>query len=159
MRYFLLDRVTAIETGKRATGIKCVTLTDGVLHDHFPDYPILPGALLTEGLAQLAGMLLELSCNQSDTGPVRRAVLAQINKMKFYRSCGPGDRLDYAADISALRDEAAQVAVCAAVDGKRVASGQLSFALVVIEQESVHSQRRALYRLWTRELDNCPVLR
>ena len=57
MRYFLLDKITAFEPGKRACGIKCVTLTDDILHDHFPDQPLLPGALLLESMSQLGGFL------------------------------------------------------------------------------------------------------
>ena len=44
MRYYLIDKVTALQVGTSATGVKCVTLTDEVLHDHFPDHPMLPGA-------------------------------------------------------------------------------------------------------------------
>ena len=52
MRYYLIDKVTALTPGRSATGLKCVTLTDEVLHDHFPDHPMLPGALIVEAAAQ-----------------------------------------------------------------------------------------------------------
>ena len=63
MRYYLIDKVTDLVSGERAKGLKCVTLTDDILHDHFPDYPMLPGALIVESAAQLAGFLLEMSFN------------------------------------------------------------------------------------------------
>src|SRR6185295_4742030 len=89
MRYILLDRVTELEPGRRARGKKAITLTDDVLHDHFPDFPIYPGALLVEAAAQLAGFLLEKSRNQPGE-PEARALLVQIDRTKFYRPARPG---------------------------------------------------------------------
>ena len=97
MRYFLLDKITAFEAGKRACGVKCVTLSDEILHDHFPDHPILPGALLIESMSQLGGFLVELSFNTQAGGSVRRAVLAQIKDAKFHHGCKPGDRIELEA--------------------------------------------------------------
>ena len=61
MRYYLIDKVTELSVGRRARGVKCATLTDEILHDHFPDFPMLPGALIVEAAAQLAGFLLEIA--------------------------------------------------------------------------------------------------
>src|SRR6478735_1714109 len=80
MRYFLLDQITSFVPNESATGIKNVSLTDQVLHDHFPDYPILPGALIVEAMAQLSGFLLE----SGDPAAPERAILAQIEKAKFH---------------------------------------------------------------------------
>src|SRR5262249_56251763 len=57
MRYFLVDKVTELVPGERIRGVKCVSLSDEVLHDHFPDFPVMPGALIVEAGAQLAGFL------------------------------------------------------------------------------------------------------
>ena len=51
MRFFLLDKITEYEPKKSAKGLKCITLSDPVLHDHFPGLPLLPGALIMEGVA------------------------------------------------------------------------------------------------------------
>ena len=45
MRYFLIDKVTDLVVSERARGVKNITLSDEILHDHFPDYPIMPGRL------------------------------------------------------------------------------------------------------------------
>ena len=58
MRYLLLDRITSLER-ERATAIKCVSLADDVFVDHFPGYPVPPGTLIIEALAQLGGVLAE----------------------------------------------------------------------------------------------------
>ena len=151
MRYVLLDRVTLVEPGVRARGVKCVTLTDDVLHDHFPDFPVLPGALLVESAAQLAGYLLEVSVHVEGATP-RRAVLGQIDKVKFSRPAQPGDAVELEARVAQLLDGAGRLEVEAEIRGERVMRGQLTFLLRAIESERVHEQRRYLYRLWTKDL-------
>ena len=159
MRYFLLDKITSIEPGKSGTGVKCITYSDEVLHDHFPDYPIMPGALITEGMAQLAGFLLETTFNREDGGELRRAVLAQIEKMKFYKTSGPGDRLELSAVIESSLEDAVQVTVQASAEGELRVKGRLTFAMLKIDSTRVTQQRLELYKVWTRDLKNCPALR
>ena len=159
MRFYLLDKVTAMQAGKEAHGVKCITLTDEVLHDHFPGYPIMPGTLITEGLAQLSGFLLETTVNDSDNKPCLRAILMQIDKMKLYHLSQPGECLHYTASITSLHEDAAQVAVEASVGGERRSSGKLTFALRPTDIEAIHRNRLELYRLWTRDLEACPTLR
>src|SRR4029078_176198 len=101
MRYFLLDQATAIVPGESARGVKNVTLTDEVLHDHFPDHPILPGALLLEAASQLAGFLLEMSVNQ-DEGPLLRALLVQVRQAKFHDMAGPGDQIELCVTVASM---------------------------------------------------------
>jgi len=157
MRYFLLDKITAFEQGKRACGIKCVTLTDEILHDHFPDHPLLPGALLLEAMSQLGGFLVELSFHAGE-GPVRRAVLAQIKDAKFHRGCKPGDRIELEALLDSQLDRAARVTAVAAVEGERVARAELTFVLREVDSPRVHEQRRQIYRLWTQDLKSPPLI-
>lgn len=149
MRYYLIDKVTALTPGVSATGVKCVTLTDEVLHDHFPDYPMLPGALIVEAAAQLAGFLLEMTFNRPGE-PVVRALLVQIQRAKFHEPVGPGDRLEIITTIEADRESSAQVAFQATVEGKEAARGTLTFVLRSIDSPRVHEQRRYVYGLWTR---------
>jgi 3-hydroxymyristoyl/3-hydroxydecanoyl-(acyl carrier protein) dehydratase len=149
MRYYLLDKVTSLTVGEEARGIKCVTLTDEVLHDHFPDFPMLPGALIVESAAQLAGFLLEMTFNGADR-PLVRALLVQIQRAKFYEPVGPGEQLELSVRIDSTREASAQVLFDSHVGGKRAARGTLTFVLRSIDSPRIHEQRRYVYALWTR---------
>ena len=158
MRYFLLDRVTERVPGERARGLKNVTLTDEVVHDHFPDIPILPGALVVEAAAQLAGFLLEMTRNRAEA-PLERALLVQIKSAKFYRPAQPGDRIDLVATLGSSMDAAAEISCEARVEGERSMRATLTFMMRRIAEERVHEQRRRLYRIWTRGLAlSVPIL-
>jgi 3-hydroxyacyl-[acyl-carrier-protein] dehydratase len=157
MRYYLIDKVTALQPGTSATGVKCVTLTDEILHDHFPDHPMLPGALIVEAAAQLAGFLLEMTFNRPGE-PIVRALLVQIQRARFHEPVGPGDRLQIVTTIEADRESSAQVNFEATVEGKEAARGTLTFVLRGIDSPRVHEQRRYVYRLWTRGLSPPPEL-
>lgn len=88
MRFFLVDRITSLESGKRATALKNVTLSEDFFTHHFPDHPIMPGALITECLVQLADWVLrEKEAFASVALPV------SFEKVKFYHLVRPGDCL------------------------------------------------------------------
>ena len=106
MRYFLLDQVTELVMGERACGIKCVTLSDDILHDHFPDFPTHPGAMIVEGAAQLAGFLVEMSFNTLEN--TRRALLTQIELARFHERAVPGARIEFYVKLLSFRDPSAQ---------------------------------------------------
>lgn len=158
MRFFLIDRVDELVVGERIRGVKCVTLTDEVLHDHFPGFPILPGILIVEAVAQLSGYLLETTYvrDAPRQGDPLRAVLSQIDRAKFYAPAAPGDRLVLEARISSIVGAAAQVQGLVTLEGKKAASVNLTFVLRAIDAPAVHEQRRSLYRLWTRHLPESP---
>jgi 3-hydroxyacyl-[acyl-carrier-protein] dehydratase len=148
VRYFLLDKITAFEANTFASGVKNVSLTDEVLHDHFPDYPIFPGALLVEAMAQLAGFLLESGRPDAP----ERAILAQIEKAKFHAPAGPGDQILLNVTLAQRLEAAAQVEAEAHVGARCIGRARLTFMLRRVESVRVSEQRAMLYRIWTREL-------
>ena len=54
MRWFWIDRFLEFESGRYAKAVKCVSLAEDYLHDHFPQYPVFPNSLVIEGLAQIS---------------------------------------------------------------------------------------------------------
>ena len=150
MRYFMLDRVTEFTKGISASGIKNITLTEDILHDHFPDYPVFPGAMLIEATAQLGGFLLEMSVNTKDS--IRRALLAQVDKAKFHTLAEPGDQLQLTAEMNEQIEDAAKIEVSVECDGAKIASAKLTFVLKPIDSDKIHAQRKYCYQLWTKKL-------
>jgi len=122
----LVDRVVEIEEDRRAVGIKNVTANEEFFRGHFPQQPIMPGVLILEAMAQLAGVLLLRKLQ--NTGKL--AVILSIDKVKLRKPVVPGDQLMLEAEATRLRPRTGQVNTNATVDGKRVAEAQFKFMLV-----------------------------
>ena len=147
MRYLLLDRITQLVPGERAAGLKCVSLSDDVFVDHFPGHPIFPGALVVEGLAQLAGVLLEQTAVARGVGE-RHAILSIVERAKFRRMVRPGDRLELEAIVRAFREEGGQASGVARIDGEIAAEAELTFAFAAVTNPRVAARRAEYLRVW-----------
>ncbi|MFY9779468.1 MAG: 3-hydroxyacyl-ACP dehydratase FabZ [Candidatus Baltobacteraceae bacterium] len=124
----LIDRITYFEHRKRATGYKNLTMNEEFYQGHFPGYPIMPGVLMIEALAQLGGTIIL----GPDDFRRRTAFLAGIEKAKFRRTVSPGDRLDMEAIYLRGRANVGWVAVEAKVDGKTACTAELMFAIQLV---------------------------
>lgn len=149
MRFHMLDRIDEICYGEYIIGVKCVTLADDVFNEHFPGYPIFPGSLMQEGLAQLAGCFFELIMEKKQIN-MKYSVLSIVNKMKFRKSAGPGDKLIYRADIKTMRDDFGVAEVKAQLDGEPIADGELTFSFINVTDNKLMESRKELYRIFTR---------
>jgi len=97
--FLLIDKILEVEPGKRAVGIKNVTINEPFFQGHFPGNPIMPGVLIVEALAQtacVAGLMLEE--NKGKLG-----VFTGIESMKFRRQVVPGDTLRLEAEFLAFK--------------------------------------------------------
>ena len=108
MRFCLIDKVLEVYPNERVVGLKNITVNEEVMRYHFPDYPVYPGTLVVEASAQLSGFLLEYSLNVADQ-PLKRAILMQIEKAKFFQRMLPGDRLYIDCEIDSLFADAAKI--------------------------------------------------
>lgn len=98
--FLLIDGVTEIEPGKRIVGFKNVTINEPFFQGHFPKYPVMPGVLILEALAQAAGLLTFKSVG---VPPSENTMLfyAGIDNARFRRQVMPGDVLTLQAEITA----------------------------------------------------------
>jgi 3-hydroxyacyl-[acyl-carrier-protein] dehydratase len=123
MRWFWIDRFTQFERGRRATAIKNVSLAEEHVHDHFPGNPVMPNALVTEGLAQTGGLLVgEMS------GFEARVVLAKISRITFFFHARPGDTLTYHAEIVDMHADGSLVTATSHVGERLQAEAEIVFA-------------------------------
>ena len=151
MRFLLIDRIDEIRPGEFARGVKNITMSEDFMQDHFPGLPIFPGTFTIESMAQLGGCLAE-SAKETEGEQPRRALLAKIDKAKFYEPCRPGDQLELHCTLESALEGAARVKGEAFVQGSRVARAELTYVLMEVDVEKVHQQREELYQIWTERL-------
>jgi 3-hydroxyacyl-[acyl-carrier-protein] dehydratase len=152
MRFFLIDRITSWDPGQRATAVKTVALSEDFFDDHFPLRPIMPGALILEGLAQLAGLVLEEAARRRFDLNVK-ALLSIVERAKFRALARPGDRLEYAADLVAVNDSGGKAEARAVRDGAPVAECTLVFAFQAYTNPLLEARRREVLAVWMQGLD------
>src|SRR3989442_8240520 len=98
MRWIWIDRFLSFESGKSARAVKNLSLAEDVFADHFPGYPVMPAALILEGLAQTGGILVGEANDFRE-----KVVLAKINWARFQREAVAGQQLVYDAELLSLR--------------------------------------------------------
>jgi 3-hydroxyacyl-[acyl-carrier-protein] dehydratase len=125
--FLFVDRVSELELGRRAVGwMDDVGAHQLILSGHFPGFPVLPGAILVEALAEV-GAVAALGL-EGYRGKI--AVLAGLDGWKFRRMARPGDRVRLEAELLRLRTSFGRGRLRATVDGEIAAEGELSFGIV-----------------------------
>jgi len=124
--FLFVDRIISLEKGKRATGLKNVTINDYFFKGHFPGRPVMPGVLIIEAMAQVGGVMMLAS--EENRGNL--AFFMAADNLKFRRPVVPGDQLIFEVEAGRIKAKTGQVHGKALVDGKVVAEADLMFALV-----------------------------
>ena len=151
MRFFLIDRITSWEPGRTAEAVKNVALSEDFFDDHFPQKPIMPGVLILEGMAQLAGLLLEEGVAEQDKRKVK-ALMSIVEKAKFRVPVKPGDSLRYHAEVLSVNELGGRVGCRALRDGAVVVDARLVLGFKEIEDPILEEKRRSVVDFW---LDGC----
>lgn len=123
--FLLIDRIVELEPGKRAVGEKLVSIGEPYLQGHFPDFPIMPGVLQIEALAQTACVAaLILPENRDKIG-----LFAGLDKVRFKRQVRPGDTLRLEVQFEKIRMGIGKGRGVATVDGQLACEAELIFAI------------------------------
>ena len=122
--FLLVDRIEEIEPGVRAVGLKNVTQNEPFLQGHFPDYPVMPGVLIIEAMAQVGAVGVMAGGEHRD----RLALFAGIDGVRFRRQVLPGDVLRMEVEITRLKGKVGRGKGRATVGGERVCEAELMFA-------------------------------
>jgi 3-hydroxyacyl-[acyl-carrier-protein] dehydratase len=122
--FLLIDRVVGIRGDEFGVGIKNVTINEPQFQGHFPDRPVMPGVLMIEAMAQTAG-LIALHAQKGVERP-KSVYFVTIDKAKFRKTVGPGDRLELHMTKTACKRNIYWYEGRALVDGTLVCEAQIS---------------------------------
>lgn len=124
--FLFVDRIVELVPGRRAVGVKNVSIGEGFFQGHFPGRPIMPGVLIIEAMAQVAGAaLLTAPENERKNLPL----FAGIERARFRRVVTPGDQLYIEADVLRVRGSFGRARCLARVEQEVAAQGDLLFVL------------------------------
>jgi 3-hydroxyacyl-[acyl-carrier-protein] dehydratase len=139
--FLLIDRITEFEPKTRLVAIKNVTMNEPFFQGHFPGYPIMPGVLVVEAMAQAGGIIM---MHELDDRHEKLVVFTGIEKAKFRRPVTPGDQLRIEVEVLAFRTRAGRIQGRATVDGKLACEATLTCQVVTRARErKAHGEEAA----------------
>lgn len=124
--FLLIDRVTAYEVNRSLSAIKNVTINEPFFQGHFPDFPVMPGVLIIEALAQAAGTLAIISRGGRAEDEIYFFV--GIDKARFKRQVVPGDQLVFEVELITEKRDIGKFKAVAKVDGQVAAEAEIMCA-------------------------------
>ena len=124
--FLLVDRVIELTPPHRAVGIKQVTVNEPFFQGHFPGYPVMPGVLIVEAMAQIGGVAVLSAEDYRD----KLALFAGIDNVRFKRQVRPGDTLRLEVELQQIRRGIGMGSGTATVEGELACRGDIMFALV-----------------------------
>jgi len=129
--FLLVDRVVEVQEGKRAVGIKNVSINEPFFQGHFPGIPVMPGVLQLEAMAQMAGLML--ASHLADKNKV--IMLLQADKVKWRRAVVPGDQLVIETVALRIKEKSGEVKTTGTVDGNLVTEAIIRF--MIVDKDSI----------------------
>ena len=130
--FLLLDRVVELKLGERLTAIKNVTISEPFFQGHFPNYPIMPGVLILEAMAQ-ASAILGFRSTGTSAADDNVYLFVGIDKARFRQAVQPGDQLAIDIELKRAVRGMWMFAASARVDGREVASAEIMCTLKAVQ--------------------------
>jgi beta-hydroxyacyl-ACP dehydratase FabZ len=132
--FLLVDRVLELEMGKRIVGLKNVTINEPFFQGHFPGQPVMPGVLILEAMAQVAGVM---AMKTVPAEQVKNKVIyfMTIDKAKFRKPVVPGDQVRFEVEVIRMRTNAMSFRGQALVDGSVAAEAEMMAMIVDREKQ------------------------
>jgi beta-hydroxyacyl-ACP dehydratase FabZ len=125
--FLLVDRILELEPGVRVVGIKNVTFNEEFFQGHFPGNPVMPGVLIVEAMAQVAGLGLLAPVPEAER---KLLYLTSVDRCKFRRPVVPGDQLVIEAHMVSVKTRLCKCRATAKVEGILCAEAELMSVLV-----------------------------
>ncbi len=121
MRFSQLDRINTLEKGQSISAVKCLSLSEEYLADHFPRFPVMPGVLMLESMFQASMWLVRATNNFRHSS----VVLKETKSLKFQGFVQPGDSLEIFAEIKSIKESLTSLKVIGTVNGNPATRGRL----------------------------------
>ena len=152
MRFVFVDRLVSAAPRRHIETLKNVSATEDVFTDHFPGYPVYPGALVVEAFAQASQLLIGLSHEFAAVGR-----LGGLSRVAFRRAVRPGDQLAIRCERRSGHADAWVLDAVATVDGQRVAAATLEYTLEPALPGSESALQAERFRRLAQALERAPV--
>lgn len=121
MRFNQLDRIVELVPGQSLRAIKCVSLAEQHLQDHFPLFPVMPGVLMLEALSQAASWLIRATDDFQNS----MVILREARNIKFQDFVAPGDRLEVAVEVLKVDGSLIHLKAVGMIGEKTAVNGRL----------------------------------
>ena len=149
MQFILVDRVTALEKGRRITAVKAVSLAEEYLADHFPNFPVLPGVLMIEALVQTAALLVRVTNDFAQS----MVVLREARNIKYRSFVKPGHLLHLTLEAKTITTKESSFRSVATVEGQQMVEARLTlghFNLADTDAKMASVDRQIIAEMKTR---------
>lgn len=123
--FLLIDRIIEVKEGESAVAVKKVTINEEFFNGHFPEYPVMPGVLIIEALAQVSALIMLMK--EENHGNI--GFLTGIDNCRFKKQVRPGDQLRLEVQMTRVRRLFAKAHAIATIDNELVCETDMTFAL------------------------------
>ncbi|HDR4897413.1 MULTISPECIES: 3-hydroxyacyl-ACP dehydratase FabZ [Bacillus cereus group] len=123
--FLLIDRIIEVKKGESAVAVKNVTINEEFFNGHFPEYPVMPGVLIIEALAQVSALIMLMK--EENHGNI--GFLTGIDNCRFKKQVRPGDQLRLEVQMTRVRRLFAKAHAIATIDNELVCETDMTFAL------------------------------